>query len=220
MERRPQPWMVRVTHWVNVPLLVILMGSGLEIYAAFPALGPRGAPYGWFPLQDRTPPPWLRLGGWLAGARALHFAFAWPFVVNGLAYWLYLAFSGQWRARCFLPWRDARNALQTLGHYLGIRKQAPTQGFYNGLQRLAYTSATAIALVAVASGLALYKPLQLRRLAACFGGYDGARAVHFAALWMLAAFTLGHVLLVALHPRTLTQMITGGRAVAGAAPRG
>jgi cytochrome b subunit of formate dehydrogenase len=36
--------MVRVTHWVNVPALVILAGSGLQILAAFPSLGPRGAP--------------------------------------------------------------------------------------------------------------------------------------------------------------------------------
>jgi thiosulfate reductase cytochrome b subunit len=44
-----------------------------------------------------------------------------------------------------------------------------------------------------------------------FGGYDGARTVHFIALWLLVLFFLNHVVLVALHPRELLNMITGGR---------
>jgi thiosulfate reductase cytochrome b subunit len=202
---------VRVTHWANAPLLVLMAGSGLQILAAFPSLGPRGAPYGWYPFHGREPPSWLRLGGWLAGARAWHFAVAWLFILNGLAYWIYLAASGEWRRRYFLPRRDAGGALATLAYYLRIRKQPPRQGFYNGLQRLAYSGASLLALTSVLSGLAIYKPVQLRRLAAAFGGYDGARAVHLIALTLLALFTVGHVLLVALHPRSLGEMVTGGR---------
>jgi thiosulfate reductase cytochrome b subunit len=165
MKQRPQPWMIRITHWVNVPVLVIMAGSGLQILAAYPALGPRGALYRWYPFQNDTPPAWLRLGDWLAGARHLHFAFAWLLVVNGLVYWSYLLASGQWRRRYFLPLRDTRNAIQTLAHYLRIRKQAPEQSFYNGLQRLAYSTVSLLAVLVVLSGLAIYKPVQLRWLA-------------------------------------------------------
>src|SRR6478609_1047540 len=106
--RREQPWPVRLLHWANAALLVIMAGSGLQILAAFPNLGPRGAPYRWYPFADRTPPAWLRLGGWLAGARHWHFAFGWFFVLNGLAYVAYLFASGEWRRRLFLPRRDTR----------------------------------------------------------------------------------------------------------------
>jgi len=40
--RRAQPWLIRLTHWLNVPLLLLMAGSGLQIFAAYPALGPRG----------------------------------------------------------------------------------------------------------------------------------------------------------------------------------
>ncbi len=43
--RRPQPLLIRLTHWLNVPLLLLMAGSGLQIFAAYPALGPRGALY-------------------------------------------------------------------------------------------------------------------------------------------------------------------------------
>jgi thiosulfate reductase cytochrome b subunit len=219
MKRRAQPWMIRFTHWLNIPLLIIMAGSGLEILAAFPALGPRGALYRWYPFQNDPPPTWLRLGDWLAGARHLHFAFAWLFIINGLLYWTYLVATGQWRSRYFLPLRDTPNAVQTFAHYLRIRKEAPEQGFYNGLQRLAYSTASLLAALIVLSGFAMYKPVQLHWLATLFGGYDGARAVHLILLVLFASFTVMHVILVALHPRTIGVMITGGKEMVGEAAR-
>ncbi len=132
-------------------------------------------------------------------------------MLNALAYLAFLFASGEWRRRLFHPKRDARNARETLRYYLRLRRDAPEQGLYNGLQRFAYTGALALGLVQVLSGLAIYKPTQLWWLAATFGGYDLARAVHLYALAALALFTLGHVLMVALHPRTLKEMVTGGR---------
>ncbi|MFY2559012.1 thiosulfate reductase, partial [Corallococcus terminator] len=108
--RRPQPWPIRVAHWVNVPLLVIMAGSGLQILAAYPMLGTQGRPYGWYPFQGVPPPSWARLGDWLAGARGWHFAFGGFLALNGFAYLLYLALSGEWRRRLFFPRRDTRNA--------------------------------------------------------------------------------------------------------------
>ncbi|QDE65651.1 thiosulfate reductase [Myxococcus xanthus] len=209
--RRPQPWLIRVTHWLNVPLLLIMAASGLQILVAYPMLGPQGRPYGWYPFQGIPPPEWMRLGNWLAGARHWHFAFAWFLMLNGVAYVLYLALSGEWRRRLFLPRRDTRNALDTLAFYLRVRKHAPAQGLYNGLQRLAYTGTLALGLLAVLSGLVLYKPVQLGALTSLLGGYDAARAIHLVILVLLALFTVGHIVLVLLHPRSLAEMVTGGR---------
>ncbi|MEO6025771.1 MAG: cytochrome b/b6 domain-containing protein, partial [Candidatus Binatia bacterium] len=82
-------------------------------------------------------------------------------------------------------------------------------GFYNGLQRLAYTSVIGFGVLEVASGLALYKPVQLWWLVALLGGYDVARVVHMGGLLLFAGFTVTHLVLVALHPGTIAAMITG-----------
>jgi thiosulfate reductase cytochrome b subunit len=214
-----QPWLIRLTHWVNAVVLVIMAGSGLQILVAFPAFGPRGEPYGWYPWNGSRPPEALTIGGWLAGARHWHFAFAWILVANGLAYLVYLATSREWKRRCFLPRRDGRDALHTLGRYVRFRKQTGTHGFYNGLQRLAYTSSIALGVIEVATGLAIYKPVQLWPLAAVFGGYDAARSIHFLAMLALAAFVIGHVIMVAIHPRTIPPIVTG-RELTSRSPHG
>lgn len=219
MSRSAQPWLIRVTHWANVLLLAVMAGSGLRILAAYPALGPRGEPFAWYPLQGVAPPEALTLGGWLAGARHWHFAFAWLFVANALVYAGYLLASGEWRRRLFLPRRDARSAWETLLHDLRLRKKPPqATGLYNGLQRLAYTGVLATAPLLVLSGLAMYEPVQLPRLTALLGGYDAARAIHLLVLAALALFTLVHVVQVLLHPRTLVRMTVGGGAGPGEAP--
>ena len=76
---------------------------------------------------------------------------------------------------------------------------------------MAYTSAIVFAMVVVLSGLAIYKPVQLHWLTAIFGGYDAARVIHLGCLLLLAIFTIMHLVLVALHPRTIVTMVTGGK---------
>lgn len=177
---RPQPLLIRITHWVHVPVLVVMAMSGLQIFLAYPFFGPRGAEYDWVPLSGWMPPEWMRAGSWLAGARHLHFAFAWVLVINAAIYVVYLAASGQWRRRL-----------------LG--------------RRAAYAVALGLALALVLSGFALWKPVQLHRLAWLMGGYDGARVVHFFAMLALFAFVIGHLVMVAVHWRKFPEMITGGK---------
>jgi thiosulfate reductase cytochrome b subunit len=212
--RRPvQPWLVRVTHWVNLILLAVMAGSGLRILGAYPYLGAHGAQYGWYRLQGANPPALLTIGEWLAGARHWHFAFAWLFAANGLAYLAYLFASGEWRRRLFFPRRDARNAWATLLHDLHLRAEPPPKvGLYNGMQRLAYSAVLAMTPLAILSGLALYKPVQLPRLTVLLGGYDFARVVHLLVLVSLALFAVVHVVQVLLHPRTLADMTVGRKA--------
>jgi thiosulfate reductase cytochrome b subunit len=212
MPRPAQPLLIRLTHWVNLVLLTLMAGSGLRILAAFPALGEKGRPYGWYPFQGDEPPAALTAGGWLAGARHLHFAVAWFFVLNALVYLVYFAASGEWRERLFFPRRDARHAWLTILHDLRIRRDPlPPHGLYNGMQRLSYTAVLALGILAVLSGLAIYKPVQLGWLTWLVGGYDAARAVHLLVLAALALFTVVHVVQVLLHPRTLADMTLGGR---------
>ena len=208
--RRPQPAPIRLAHWLNLVALAIMMGSGLRIFVAFPELGPRGGPYAWYPFQGRVPPQWAWLGDGLGPARHWHFAFAWVLVLNGGGYLLYLFASGEWQRRLFVPRRDGRNALQTLAWYLRVRRTPPEQGLYNGLQRATYTGVLAMAVLSVLSGLVIYKPVQLGALTALVGGYDEARAIHLLLLVALVGFSAGHVVLVALHPRTMLDMTAGG----------
>ena len=212
MNRPAQPWIIRGTHWAHAVLFTIMAGSGLRILAAHPLLGPVGQEYDWYPFQGTPPPPLLTLGGWLAGARHWHFAFAWLFAANALVYAAYLFASGEWRRRLFFPRRDARHAWQTVLHDLRFRREAPPPaGLYNGMQRLTYTAVLVAAPLLVVSGLALYEPVQLPRLTALVGGYEGARVVHLLVLAVLALFVVVHVLQVLLHPRTLVDMTVGGR---------
>jgi thiosulfate reductase cytochrome b subunit len=208
--RRLQPLPIRISHWFNAAFLIMMAASGLQIFSAYPALGPRGAQYSWYPFQNMAPPKWLRLGGWLGGGRHWHFAIAWFFVANGLIYLTYFFTSGEWRRRMFLPWRDVGGAIAQFAYYTRLRRTPPHTDFYNGLQRLAYTSAIIFGVVMVLSGLAIYKPVQLHFLTALFGGYDAARVIHLGGLTLFALFLLAHLTLVAMHPREIVHMVTGG----------
>jgi thiosulfate reductase cytochrome b subunit len=208
--RREQPLPIRIVHWCNAVFLLLMAGSGLQIFLAYPALGPRGAQYAWYPFQGTPTPAWTRIGGWLGGGRHWHFAIAWFFVLNGIFYLTYFFLSGEWRRRMFRPWRDTSGAVGQFLYYLKIRRMPPPPDFYNGLQRLAYTSAIIFGIVMVLSGLAIYKPVQLHFLTLLFGGYDGARVVHLAGLCLFTMFLAAHLVLVSMHPREILNMITGG----------
>ena len=74
------------------------------------------------------------------------------------------------------------------------------------------TSAWSSAIVlAVATGLSIWKPVQLGWLTWVFGGYDIARRIHFVADGGIVAFLVVHLALVAIFPPTLLAMLTGGR---------
>lgn len=212
------PWPVRAAHWVGALSTIAMAGSGLQILGAYPFLGPRGDQASWFLLAGWRPPAILRVGGWLGGARAWHFTAAWPLVIVGLMYVGFLAKSGQWRTRLFVPRRDGPHAWATLKAYLrlgAMPRPIPAEtGAYNGLQRAAYTVALGLSAIEVLSGLVMWKPVQLSWLGAWMGGYDGARAIHFFGLAAIAIFVVMHVIMVITHPRTLFEMLGGGSRVA------
>src|SRR5947209_5205692 len=85
------PRWVRVTHWVNALAMLVMIGSGWEIYNASPL----------FPFAF---PRTITLGGWLAGALLWHFAAMWLLAVNGLVYVVLGVATGRFR-RMLVPIR-------------------------------------------------------------------------------------------------------------------
>lgn len=184
---------VRITHWVNAIAILVMILSGWRIYNASP-------------LLDFKFPKDLTLGGWLGGALQWHFAAMWLLAVNGLVYVLYGFVSGHFR-RDFLPVSLAA-ILRDIG--AALRGKLPHElGVYNAVQRTAYLSVIVLGIVLILSGLAVWKPVQLQELAALFGGYEGARWVHFLAMVLVCLFVLVHVIMVMLVPKTFPPMWTG-----------
>jgi thiosulfate reductase cytochrome b subunit len=61
----------------------------------------------------------------------------------------------------------------------------------------------------VASGLSIWKPVQLRWLVMLLGDFDNARLVHFAAMSAIVGFVVVHAAMALLVPKTLRAMIRG-----------
>src|SRR5207237_8724613 len=77
---------------------------------------------------------------------------------------------------------------------------------YNYVQKLLYAGIIVVGIVIVLSGLSIWKPVQLRWLAALFGDYDIARYVHFICMSLIVAFLIVHVVLALLVPKSLRAM--------------
>ena len=80
---------------------------------------------------------------------------------------------------------------------------------YNAAQRAAYVALILALTLLVASGLAIWKPVQLYWLALPMGDYEGARLLHFFAMAAVALIVLVHVVMVILVPRTFPTMLSG-----------
>ena len=216
--------LVRLTHWVNVPLLLGLTLSGLAIYWAAPVFLHAPDPVTHsrdylrdlglalarvFPDRNGESRYWiyehLSLGPrQLAIALRLHWFLAYFFMLNGAIYFVGLVAGGGWRA--LLPRAtDPADALAMLRFYAGaipaaLRRRPhphpPVRSKYNALQRGAYFSMSVFGLLVILSGWAMHKPVQLGWLERLFVSYDGARIVHFACMFVLASFLVPHVILV------------------------
>jgi thiosulfate reductase cytochrome b subunit len=188
------PRWLRITHWINAVAVVVMIGSGWEIYNASP-------------LFAFHYPKAITLGGWLAGALLWHFAAMWLFVVNGLVYVVLGVVTGRF-ARKLLPIRPG-DILSDAGAALTGKLSHADLSVYNAVQKLLYLGVILAGLVIVLSGMAIWKPVQLQELAALFGGYDAARYVHFFAMATIAGFLVIHIIMALLVPRALRAMITG-----------
>ena len=83
------PSWVRVTHWINAIAILVMIGSGWQIYDASPLFG--------FTFPQR-----IALGNWLGGALLWHFAAMWLLVINAIVYVTLGIVTGRFR-RKLLP---------------------------------------------------------------------------------------------------------------------
>jgi thiosulfate reductase cytochrome b subunit len=195
--RKPKvihPLWVRITHWLNALAMIVMIGSGWQIYNASPIFG-------------FTFPRSITLGGWLAGGIMWHFAAMWLLVVNGLVYLALGIASGRFRRKLF-PIRASELVRDIVGA-LRFRLAHDDLSVYNAVQRLFYLGVILAGVVIVLSGLSIWKPVQLQELTALFGGYESARVVHFLAMSAIVGFLAVHVLLALIVPKSLRAMITG-----------
>jgi len=196
---KKHPLSIRWFHWINFPVLGVMIWSGLLIYWANDVykIG-----FGDKTLIRFFPQSFYQafhISYRLAEGMAYHFIFMWVFFLNGILYVLYTIFSGEWKF--LVPNRKSwREAWLVLLHDLHIKKAKPPQGKYNAAQRIAYTAIIIMGIGSVLTGLAIYKPVQLGWMTAMFGGYKMSRIIHFA-------LTIGYVLFFLVH---IIQVIIAG----------
>ncbi len=189
------PRAIRWMHWINFPLLTIMIWSGLLIYWA------DSVP----PYQHAHQVYRVGIGSWtlfrffpdwfwklldapyqLTTGLGWHFLVMWIFAVNGIAYAIYLAVSGEWRI--LWPQKNSfRDAIQVVLVDLHLRKGLPQQGKYNGAQRITYTAIVLMGAGSLITGVAIYKPAQAHWITTLLGGYEMARWEHF---WLTIGFSI------------------------------
>lgn len=207
IQKHPLP--VRITHWLNTVFLCVMIWSGMLIYWSndiyklkagnttvitfFPQ---------WFYKLFNIP---FRL----AEGMSYHFAFMWFFAINGLLYFLFLVFSGEYKLN-FPNRKSFKESFQVLLHDLRLRKTAPPHKKYNAAQRMAYTTILVLGMLEVITGIAIYKPVQFNWLCWLLGGYEWARAEHFIITILFVLFILVHVLqVIKAGWNNFRAMITG-----------
>jgi thiosulfate reductase cytochrome b subunit len=193
-DRVIHPLWVRVCHWINAIAILVMIGSGWQIYNASP-------------LFDFVFPRQITLGGWLAGGIMWHFAAMWVLMINGLVYVTLGFVTGRFRRKLWpitprAVFADTKAALTFKLAHDDLSK-------YNAVQKLLYTGVILCAVLIVLTGLAIWKPVQFQELTALFGGYDVARVIHFFAMAAIVAFLVVHILLALLVPKSLRAMVTG-----------
>jgi thiosulfate reductase cytochrome b subunit len=248
---------VRIMHWTNVLCLFVLIGSGLQIFLAHPALywgqaanfarpalsmigrnDPDGTLHGITQLGSmkfettgllgaskdmmgkpsrRAFPTWATIPGArnLAQGRRWHFFFAWLFVLNGLAYWLW-----SWRAKHLredlLPTApEIRGIGDSIVEHAKFRHPAGEAALrYNVLQKLAYLAVIfVLAPGIVLMGLAMSPHMDsvLGWLVDLVGGRQSARTIHFILCFALIGFIGVHLVMVLVTGpfNQIRAMVTG-----------
>ncbi len=203
---RKHPLAIRWMHWVNFPVLFLMVWSGLLIYwndsdnAYQHAHRVYRIGIGSFTVF-RFFPDWfykaLNVPYHVTEGLGNHFFFMWIFALNGVAYVLFLAISGEWRF--LVPQRRSlRDAIQVTLVDLHLRRGLPPQTKYNGAQRIAYSSVIVMGALMLLTGLAIYKPTSAHWLTSLLGGYEMARWLHFWTTLAFLGFFVVHVVQVIL----------------------
>jgi thiosulfate reductase cytochrome b subunit len=189
------PLWVRITHWINALAMIVMIGSGWQIYNASPL------------FVDLTFPRSITIGEWLAGALLWHFAAMWVLVINGIIYVTLGIVTGRFRRKLY-PIRPSE-VVADLKAAATFKLSHDDLAHYNAVQKVLYTGVILTGVVIVLSGLSIWKPVQFQELTALFGGYDTARYVHFLAMAAIVGFLVVHIALALIVPKSLRAMVTG-----------
>jgi thiosulfate reductase cytochrome b subunit len=196
---KKHPRAIRWFHWINFPVLSMMIWSGLLIYWANDVYRVGIGSWTVFHFFPKPLYEALKVDGRLAEGMAWHFLFMWLFAINGLLYVLYTAISGEWRY--LVPNKNSfREAIQVTLYDLHLSKVEPPRRKFNGAQQIAYTSIILMGVGSLVTGLAIYKPAQFAWLTSLLGGYQMARWEHFL-------LTVGYVLFFLVH---VAQVIKAG----------
>ena len=162
----------KIFHAGNIISLLIMITSGLQIYNANPVFGGRGG---------LTIFPLFTLGGWLAGGRHWHFAAMWLFSLNLFSYGIYIFVTHRWQKR-FVSGKDIKALQKTQNH----------QRLNYAWHRIIYTAIIPILLLAIFTGIGMYKPAQFSLIVDIFGNWQALRIAHFASVPIVVIFAWLH----------------------------
>lgn len=206
---KKHPLAIRWLHWINFPVLCVMVWSGLLIYWANDiykiGFGTKTV-LKFFPDSFNKA---LNIPFRLAEGMSLHFVFMWIFAINGIIYFLYLLFSKEYKL--ILPNKNSlKESWLVILHDLHIKKGIPQQKKYNAAQRIAYTGVIIMGFAMILTGLAIYKPTQLYWLCAMLGGYEWARVEHFTITILFSLFFVVHIIQVIIAGwNNFRSMVTG-----------
>lgn len=212
------PPLVRITHWLNVVAVVVLIMSGLNILLAHPHL--------YWGVRSTFADPWVSippLPNWLlipqgrnlAEARNYHFLFAWIFVANGLVYLAYGLLSRRFARRVWPTGKEWRGLGASVADHARFR--FPTDDHaraYNVIQKLTYLAMILIILpMMLITGLSMSPGFNAVGgiLLEIMGGRQSARTLHFISAGLIVGFIVVHVgLVIWTGPiNNMRSMITG-----------
>lgn len=209
---------MRWTHWINFPILTVMIWSGLLIYWASDTYSITLFGHTYYKFFPQGFYQALNVPRRLSEGMAFHFLFMWFFAINGLLYVLYTIISGAWRE--LVPQRKSfKEAWLVLLHDLHIRKMAPPQNKYNAAQRIAYTAIIMMGFGSLVTGLAIYKPVQFATITWLCGGYNTARIIHFVLTIGYVFFFIVHVVQVILAGWNNFRSVISGFEVINEAPQ-
>jgi len=216
------PAWLRLAHYANFLLMMLIIRSGLSILWDHPRLytnvhcTPGTEWIRFTPVKvptdrlytanedQRYLPPWLGLPGFrhtIGMARHWHFLSDFLWIVTGVVYIVLLLVSGHWERMIPVSWHILPEAWATFVYYATFHLPPEPDGFYryNALQQIAYFGVTfVLAPLSLLTGIAMSPAFdnRFRWYPKLFGGRQGARSLHFLLLVGYVAFIIVHVSLV------------------------
>jgi Ni/Fe-hydrogenase 1 B-type cytochrome subunit len=195
---------VRLSHWVIVLSMMLLIATGIAIGRPFLATSSTGFTHGW--------------------VRVIHFysAMAFSLAVAARLIWMVTGprHSG-WRQ--FIP--SSRRRLKglwgTLLFYMALRPRPPDAVGHNPMAGLAYLAVFFMYALMIASGFAMYSASAYTSymsmwdfLVPLFGGLQTARWIHHVTMWLLICFIIQHLFSAVLTAKaekngTMDSMFSG-----------